>query len=343
LRLSQATGRPARTIYRLLQGLEGPQGVLAGPEARPTLDACTLLIIDEASMVDLGQWHQLVEAMPPGCRLLMVGDVAQLPPIGFGLVFHRLAEDNALTARLETIHRQTDASGIPQVAHAVRQQQWPCFREYRGYGEGVSFIETPTPSIPRTIETVVADLGPFSATEHALQIVAALNEGEAGVFGLNRRFHGHHRADGRPVIKGFLGQYFAVGDPIIHTRNDYREALYNGSLGHVVAVDPPTRSPVARFDAAEKTFATSRLLDLQLAYAITCHRAQGSQAARVIVPLLRTPLLDPTWLYTAITRAEQQCVLVGERRVLAEALRRPPKYAARVIGGTFQLHIARHR
>jgi exodeoxyribonuclease V alpha subunit len=343
LRLSQATGRRAWTIYRLLHGLEEQQRVLTGLEALPALDDGTLLIIDEASMVDLGQWYQIVEAMPPGCRLLMVGDVAQLPPIGFGLVFHRLAEDTALTARLETIHRQTDASGIPQVADAVRQQQWPCFRAYRGAGEGVSFLEAPTPSIPQVIETVVADLGPFSATEHALQIVAALNEGEAGVFGLNRRFHGHHTADGRPVIKGFLGQYFAVGDPIIHTRNDYREALYNGSLGHVVAVDPPTRSLIARFDAAEKTFDTSRLLDLQLAYAITCHRAQGSQATRIIVPLLRTHLLEPTWLYTAITRAEQQCVLVGEGRVLAEALRRPPQYTTRVVGGTFQLHTALRR
>jgi exodeoxyribonuclease V alpha subunit len=337
LRLNQATGRLARTIYRMLMELQSPDEESRQQTARsadlPQLDDRTLLIIDEASMVDLGQWHQIVQAMSPGCRLLAVGDPAQLPPIGFGLVFHKLAEDSRITTTLRTVHRQTGQSGIPQVSLAIRHQQMPSLEVYQGLAEGVSFLETPTTNVPEGVSKVVFDLGGFNPTNHNLMVVTALNEGSMGVTGLNERFSKlHQKGLGTEPVKGYLGEWFLPGDPVIYKRNNYTEGLFNGSLGHVTETDPYTRTVTAVFDGLEKLFETAQLIDLQLAYALTCHKAQGSQALRVIVPLSPTQMLDPTWLYTAITRAQNQCVIIGERSVLEQALQRPPKFTKRLVG-----------
>src|SRR5690606_4873093 len=131
----------------------------------------------EASMVDLGQWHGLLEAMPPGCRLLMCGDPMQLPPIGFGLVFHHLTAIDAITARLETIHRQSDASGIPEVAKAIRCGSLPKLRSYNGIGAGVHLRAVPDDeSLGDVVTQVATELGGFLAEKHSLQIIAPLND-----------------------------------------------------------------------------------------------------------------------------------------------------------------------
>jgi exodeoxyribonuclease V alpha subunit len=344
LRLSAATGREALTIHRLLlQVAKGADELdLGDTKAPPRLDARTLLIVDEASMVNLGLCHRLVQVMPPGCRLLMVGDIGQLPPIGFGIVFHRLAEMPEITAELKTIHRQSEGSGIPAVSRSIREGAVPSLPTFAGPAEGVFILPCLKDDIPDRIEQVVADLGGFQG-DHALQVVAPVNEGDAGVVGLNQRFHEVHRRlrDVDPSVveedetsahevRGYLGQYFALGEPVIHRYNDYDRGLYNGSLGVISAIDPERRKVHVNFGGELVEFDTQSLLDISLAYCLTCHRLQGSQSERIVVALYDHPqIMDTSWIYTAITRGEKQVVLVGDPEALKACLSRPTAWRRR--------------
>jgi exodeoxyribonuclease V alpha subunit len=181
--------------------------------------------------------------------------------------------------------------------------------------------------------------------DHAVQIVAPLNAA-AGVDGLNQRFHELYRqAHGYDIVtldspeiqevKGFLGNPFCLGEPVIYRRNDYGRGLFNGSLGHVVSIDVPKRALKACFDGVEHEFVGDELIELALAYRLTYHRFQGSQAERVIVSLFDHPLVDVSWIYTAVTRAEKQVVLVGDPTALASALARPSAWTRRRVGFDF--------
>lgn len=331
LRLGQSAGRPAKTIHRTLMKLKERRKAQAdGAEPRgdwALFDDTTLVIVDEASMVDLGQWAQLLDAMPAGCRLAMVGDVAQLPPIGFGLVFHLLARRPG-AIHLTRVHRQTEASGIPLVARAVRDGAMPAFTPFDGPGDGVSFVPCSTARIDGTVEDVVHRLGGFGRDGLGLHVVSALNA-RAGA--LNRRFHDMRRAS-FSEIDGALGARFSPGDPVVHTENDYRRGLFNGMLGSVIEIEGRARSVTVSFEGALHVFQGEDLARIDLAFAITCHKLQGSQAERVVVVVEPTRLIEPSWLYTAITRAERQAVIVGPEDVLRAALRRPPAWTTRTTG-----------
>jgi len=350
LRLSRSTGRVARTLARTMGELrerkeieEELSGIDLDMSRRGMLehrlstladiDGKTLVIVDEASMVDLPTMHALLRRMPPGARLLLVGDEAQLPPVGFGLIYHRLVEDNGLTSRLTTVHRQAEETGIPVASASIRRREAPIFHPYCGRGSGVSFVDASTPqTLAQTVERIAIELG---GHDKGVLVVTATNEGDAGIKALNRRFHDLHiQNTGFPAVKGHLGQWFSCGEPVIYLRNDYRRGLFNGLLGQVRHVDLDTRTCEVLFDGFDKPHRLESidLIDLALAHAITCHKAQGSQAPRVIVPLYESRVLDPCWLYTAITRAERQVVLVGSRKVLFEALKRPPAFEKRLGG-----------
>lgn len=334
LRLSRATGRLARTLFRTLRELEERDTITArlvtedmDDEERIILEAKrsslaeitaeTLVVIDESSMVDLATTHALLRRMPEGSRLLLVGDERQLPPVSFGLVYHKLVDDPAITTRLDVVHRQTADSGIPAVAAVLRERQIPALSPYRGLAAGVSLIEAETvTAIAEGVEDAYHDLA-----GHDRLIVVPTREGSAGVATLNRRMHDAHvESTGTQEMVGALGAWFSVGEPVIFERNDYRRGLFNGSLGRVTRVDMASGGLHAEFDGDELLFERAELIDLSLAYALTCHRAQGSQAERVIVALTPCQLLDPSWLYTAVTRAERQVVIVGSRKTLTRAL-----------------------
>ncbi len=290
----------------------------------------TLVVIDEASMVDLATFHALLKHMKKGARLLLSGDPAQLPPIGFGLIFHELVKDDSVTVRLKKIYRQTADSGIPLVAKALRERRMPVFSQYQGRGEGASFFPASLESIPTVIEQVANDFGGFDGE---LMVVTATNGGPAGVNRLNRQFHDKYKQQtGLSELKGSLGQYFCPGEPVIHLKNDYQRTVFNGSLGKVLDVDCDAHSLTANLDGNVISFDSGQLIDLSLAYAITCHKCQGSQVKRVIVPVYQTRLLDPSWLYTAITRAEMQVVLVGDVKEIEKALEREFAAECREVG-----------
>jgi exodeoxyribonuclease V alpha subunit len=330
--------RPGRTVQRLLLELSGVRD--AGHPDGVRLDDRTLLVVDEAGMVGLGECHRLLAAMPSGCRLLVVGDAAQLPPINMGLVFHRLARVPSITSTLRMVRRQDGNTGIPTAAAEVRAGRSPAVPSYQGREDGISFLAALPGTLKDAVTRVVADLGGFEPGRRALQVLSAVNlRHEASVRSLNLHFHLERVsriATGDEVlsliVKGRLGQQFAAGDPVIHLRNDYQIGLFNGSLGWVTSVDAHVGSVTVDFDGVEHEFAGDALIDLALAYALTCHKAQGSEAERIVVPLFPNQLLDPSWLYTAITRAERQVVLIGDMDVLREAMERVPAHERRRVG-----------
>lgn len=342
LRLSRSTGRLARTLARTLAELaerdelseelrDDADGGTPTQRARLQelcrLTARTLLVIDEASMVDLPTVMAIVRRMPLGGRILFVGDEAQLPPVGFGLVYHRLVEDPAIASRLHEVHRQAATTGIPAAAAAVREGRLPDLREYRGKADGIYFIDVDEAQLAGVVDGLCDELG-----DEAL-VVTSTRGGPAGVEEVNERRHAALYG-AVATTKGYFGLRFAVGDSVVYGRNDYRLGLFNGLFGRVVRVTPEERTVDVAFDGdvEAKKLGGEELLHLDHAYAVTCHKCQGSSAPRVIVPIYPSRLLDRSWVYTAITRAERQVVLVGRRSVFQEAVARPPASEVRRSG-----------
>jgi len=217
------------------------------------------------------------------------------------------------------VHRQAASTGIPAAAAAVREGNLPDLQPYRGKADGIFFMDAAGPDLAGAVDRLCDELG-----DEGL-VVTSTRGGPAGVSEVNERRHASLHGSAS-TTKGFFGLRFAVGDEVIYGRNDYRLGLFNGLFGRVVAAAPDERTVDVVFDGDtdSKTLGGEDLLALDHAYAVTCHKCQGSSAARVVVPIYRSRLLDRSWVYTAITRAEHQVVLVGDRNVFAEAVARPP-------------------
>lgn len=349
LRLGRSTRRLARTLARTLAELEERDRISSWvddpyatddeharcgkqPDALAEITPRTLVVVDEASMVDLPTIYALVRRMPNGSRILFTGDEAQLPPCGFGLIYHRLVHDESITVRLTHVHRQAAATGIPCAAQSIRQRELPPLAHYQGRMDGVSFLDANDQPLDELVEKVAVDLGIFDG---GALIVTATNGRAAGLRALNERLHTSFlRAKGVTSMGAVLGRKFAAGEPVIFGRNDYRLALFNGLLGWVTRTLPDENSLEVTFDGEDEPrhLGEELLIDLDLAFAVTCHKCQGSSAPRVIVPVYPSRVLDPSWLYTAVTRAERQVVLIGDRAVLQEALNRPFAADARCVG-----------
>ena len=322
LRLSRATGRRAFTLARLVYGLERREALAVegrpAPDDLPSLGQRTLLVIDEGSMVDLATWRRILRLLPTGARFVVVGDVAQLPPVGLGQVFHDLVAEGRFVIRLTRVLRQAAGSPIIAAANAVREGIVPDLPAYSGPMPGVFILESPGDGPEAALEKVRNDMGAADAPRGEVLILAALNR-------TCRRFcslmHLRREADGVQGRRlGPLAPFVAVGDPVIATRNRYDEALMNGLMGRVESLDPPT----FRFDGedAAREITEEAMAELMSAWAITVHRAQGSEVQRVVVALDGRNLLTREWLYTAITRATEQVVLVGSRDALRHAVGR---------------------
>jgi exodeoxyribonuclease V alpha subunit len=316
-RMREATNHEAMTIAGFISNVQ---------KGRLHLKRDSLFIIDEASMLDLPIMHRIVRNLPDGVRLLMVGDPYQLPPISFGLVFHRVAVSNTIPlVELTQIHRQAESSGIPSVALAVRRGIVPQLEAFNGHGSGVTFIDC----IPEKIVNALFDVYKSWGYEADIQILGVTKSGVAGVRVVNDYFHQSLSAGKRR-----LSQWrFAEGDPVIHLENDYERMLFNGSLGYIsnIVNDGHEFSLICKFDEVEHTFTETELDKLALAYGITVHKAQGSQFRRVVIPITKSRLLDRTMIYTALTRGIEQVVFVGDRHAFAEAVCKPPSASSREV------------
>jgi exodeoxyribonuclease V alpha subunit len=303
-RLRTSTGRPASTIAAFIHKRRGrPYGAADEPA----------LVIDEASMLDLPTAYRILQLMPDRGRLVLVGDPYQLAPIGYGLVFHVLAEDRRVPqVKLRTVHRQAERTGLPFIASTIRHGNVPersALVSYQGLGSGFSFIEAAPNDVPRIVLGIYGELGGIPE----VQVIAATR---AETSSLNRMLQ-RARLRREPVFR------FEKGDPVLFGRNDYERELFNGSLGQVIAIGDGGQL-ICEFDGVEQELEDNDLMDLQLAYGITVHKSQGSQFSRVIVPMVRNRMLDRTLIYTALTRAVEQAVFVGSWAAFCEAIVKEP-------------------
>jgi exodeoxyribonuclease V alpha subunit len=316
-RMEDATQREARTIHRLLE-FSPKQGGFLKNEANPLVT--DLLIVDECSMIDLPLMHSLLRAIPPFARVILVGDVDQLPSVGPGnVLFDIIASGAVPVVRLETIFRQAAESGIVTNAHRINRGQMPEFNER-------DFFLIERDDTTRAAETVVElvtnripnkfGLDPF----HEIQVLSPMRRGDAGVNHLNATLQEALNPRGAPVAKSSL----RAGDKVMQLRNNYDLEVYNGDVGRIGTVDEEAKEFEVSFEDGRKVIYTYDDLDnLGLAYAATVHKSQGSEYPAVVLTFMSQHymMLQRNLLYTAITRGKQLVVTVGDPKAIAMAVK----------------------
>lgn len=310
LRLTRSTGRVAQTLARHLYRLEKRQRELEASgemELVPELTTGTMFIIDEASMVDLVTLRKLAFSLPLGARIVLAGDVGQLPPVGLGQGYHDLVQVGFNLFELKQVHRQAGGNPIIDVATDVRGGRLPIIPSHTGsIAPGVFHLDVPS----ERIDASVIDLLDQMALKIPLDEILVLTALKRTCANINRSMQAGRQTSGHDgVAIGPFLPWVSVGEPIICTRNRYDDDLMNGQIGHVNTLEPFT----VRWDGEETGLRVpeTAYADLTSAWAITCHKAQGSESKYVIVAMDGKEMLTRDWLYTAITRATEQVILVG--------------------------------
>jgi exodeoxyribonuclease V alpha subunit len=320
-RMAEATGREALTLHRLLES----DGHSFGRGENSPLD-CDLLIVDEASMVDIHLMYRVLCAMQPGSHLIMVGDIHQLPSVGPGNVLRDLISSGAVpVAELSVIFRQARDSGIIVNAHRVNSGLLP-EEDKSGKLSDFYFIEQDDPAkCVDIILSLVRDRIPkrfgLDPVED-VQVLTPMHKGLLGAANLNTILRAELNAgNGNSVSYG--NRVFKSGDKVMQIRNNYDKEVYNGDIGVVRAVDPAAGLVNVAFDATEACYGLDELDELVHAYAVSIHKSQGSEYPAVVIPIhtQHYVLLQRNLLYTAITRAKELVVLVGARRALGIAVK----------------------
>lgn len=325
-RLAELTGTEASTVHRLLE--LKPGGDAAYDRDRP-LDA-DLVVVDEASMLDLLLANKLVKAVAPGAHLLLVGDVDQLPSVGAGEVLgDLLAPGSPVPAvRLTRIFRQAQQSGVVTNAHRINAGTPP---QTTGLPDFFLFAEEETEDAARVAVEVAARRIPAKFgldPRRDVQVLAPMHRGPAGAGALNGLLQ-QAITPARPDLpeKRFGGRVFRVGDKVTQIRNNYDKGangVFNGTVGVVTALDTVEQRLTVRTDEDEEVpYDFDELDELAHAYAVTIHRSQGSEYPAVVIPVTTSAwmMLQRNLLYTAVTRAKKLVVLVGSRRAIAQAVR----------------------
>lgn len=325
-RLSELTGAEASTVHRLLE--LKPGGDAAYDRDRP-LDA-DLVVVDEASMLDLLLANKLAKAVPPGAHLLFVGDVDQLPSVGAGEVLRDLlAPGSPVPAvRLTRIFRQAQQSGVVTNAHRINEGVPPVTQ---GLSDFFLFVEDDTEEAGRLTVDVAARRIPAKFgldPRRDVQVLAPMHRGPAGAGTLNGLLQ-QAITPARPDVpeRRFGGRVFRVGDKVTQIRNNYEKGangVFNGTVGVVTSLDTDEQRLTVRTDEDEEVpYDFDELDELAHAYAVTIHRSQGSEYPAVVIPVTTGAwmMLQRNLLYTAVTRAKRLVVLVGSRRALGQAVR----------------------
>jgi exodeoxyribonuclease V alpha subunit len=325
-RLAELTGAEASTVHRLLE--LRPGGDAAYDRDRP-LEA-DLVVVDEASMLDLLLANKLVKAVAPGAHLLLVGDVDQLPSVGAGEVLRDLLADGGPVpnVRLTRIFRQAQQSGVVTNAHRINSGVQPITS---GLSDFFLFVEEETEDAGKLTVDVAARRIPAKFgldPRRDVQVLAPMHRGPAGAGNLNGLLQ-QAITPARPDLpeKRFGGRVFRVGDKVTQIRNNYekgKNGVFNGTVGVVTSLQlDDQRLTVLTDEDEEVPYDFDELDELAHAYAVTIHRSQGSEYPAVVIPVTTGAwmMLQRNLLYTAVTRAKKLVVLVGSRKAIGQAVR----------------------
>ena len=334
-RMKEATGREAQTIHRLLE----VSGRGAGDHAPVSFERnednpleCDAVIVDEASMIDIGLMNALLQAIPIGVRLILVGDVNQLPSVGPGNVLRDIIDSKVCTVvRLNRIFRQAKESDIVQNAHKIQRGEMV---EPKSGSRDFLFVKRDDiPHIQGATKTLLSDKLPgyLHVDMNEIQVLAPMRKGPLGIEGMNRYLQQYLNPPAPDKREKAYGDYiFREGDKVMQVKNNYQldweirnsrgipveqgSGIFNGDTGIITEINLYMKEVTVLFEEGRRAVYTFDMLDeLEPAYAITIHKAQGSEYPAVIIPLLGGPkmLLNRNLLYTAITRAKSCVTIVG--------------------------------
>lgn len=318
-RMSEATGMEAKTIHRLLE-YNPKDGYKRNDDNPLEGDA---LIVDECSMIDLLLMNNLMKAIPAGMRLVLVGDIDQLPSVGAGNVLRDIIDSKRIPViRLTRIFRQAQESRIVMSAHAINKGVFP--DTSNGKNTDFFFIQQEDPE--QAVETIVKLVkerlpNAYKRPTSDIQVLTPMQRGVVGAANLNMALQ--TVLNPGQVSLNRSGYSFRQGDRVMQLRNNYDKEVFNGDLGYIERVDMEDRTLFVCFDGRTVEYDVSELDELTLAYATTIHKSQGSEYPIVVMPVLMTHyvMLQRNLIYTGITRAKKICVLVGTKKALSFAIR----------------------
>ncbi len=322
-RMSEATGRDASTIHRLLE-FTPAEGGFKHNEERP-LDV-DLLVVDEASMIDTYLLHAVVRALPESTALLLVGDVDQLPSVGPGNVLGDIIQSGTVdVVRLTEVFRQAEQSTIVTNAHRINRGQLPVAPTRRG-DELVDFYtlaaKNPADAQDKIIELVSERIPNAFGYDpiDGVQILSPMHKGQVGCSALNRLLQQRFNPGAPQLERG--SKLWKVGDKVMQIRNNYELEVFNGDIGQITLIDTDNDQVWVDFDGRRVTYGFGDLDELVLAYAITVHKSQGSEYPAIVLPMLTQHyiMLQRNLLYTAITRAKELVIVVGSEKAVSIAV-----------------------
>ena len=341
-RLSEATGREAKTIHRLLEFDPFARDFKRGSSYPLEAD---LVIVDEASMIDVVLMNRLLSAISDRSALIFAGDVDQLPPVGPGFVLADMIQSGVLpVVRLTEIFRQAQTSSIIVNAHRINLGEQPVQSGGKELSDFYVVPSASTEDIQRRLLQVVADRIPkrFGLDPlRDIQVLTPMNKGPLGTKALNSLLQS--TLNPHPIRKlERFGTLYAEGDKVIQMVNNYDKEVFNGDIGSIVTVNEEESALSVLFDDREVVYEFGELDEIALAYAITIHKSQGSEYPAVVIPLSMQhySLLERNLIYTAVTRAKKLVMIIGDPKALGMAIgnrrssQRLTGLAARISGET---------
>jgi len=322
-RMSEATGREAKTIHRMLE-FSPNKGGFQRDDKHPLV--CDLLIIDEASMIDTVLMYNLLKAVPLHSTLILIGDVNQLPSVGPGNVLQDIIESRAVpVVRLVEIFRQAQDSSIIVNAHLINSGVIPRLEASNEAWNDFYFIEKNEPEealatiLKLVCERIQKAFG-FDPIDD-VQILTPMNRGTVGASNLNLELQKTLNPGEEGVMRG--GRSFRINDKVMQIRNNYDKDVYNGDIGRISRIDRENQEVTILFDGRAVSYDYPDLDEIVLAYAVSVHKSQGSEYPCVVIPLLTQHyvLLQRNLLYTAVTRGRKLVIVVGSKKAMAIAVK----------------------
>ncbi|HUK42110.1 MAG TPA: ATP-dependent RecD-like DNA helicase [Candidatus Acidoferrales bacterium] len=324
-RMTESTGEEAMTLHRLLE-FNPREGAFQRHEDNPL--QVDVVIVDEASMVDLMLMDHLLRAIDPHSHLILVGDVDQLPSVGPGSVLKDLIESHVVPVTvLRRIFRQERQSLIVVNAHRILQGQQPAFSDARENRDFDFMARESEEEILLAIKDLLRERIPQSLhlpadqVVQAVQVLTPMHRGMLGTIQLNRELQNLFNPTGEALEKS--GSLLRVRDKVMQLRNDYEKGVFNGDLGRIARIDREEGKICVDFDEKRVEYEADELDEICLAYATSIHKSQGSEYPAVVIPLHTSHymMLYRSILYTAVTRGKQLVIVVGSRKALGMAIR----------------------
>ena len=322
-RLADSAGHPAATVHRLLEYQPTGDGLCFGKDDSDPLDA-EAIIIDEASMLDISLTYHLLKAIPGGCRLIFVGDVDQLPSVGAGSVLKDMIRSGRMpVVRLENVFRQAEVSPIVRNAHKINRGQMPEFlagadsefalEEFANEQDAAEFVA-------RTYAELTS-----GGDWRRVQVLTPMHKNPCGVQNLNKLLQKYlNPPSANKSEVNIPGNVLRVGDKVMQIRNNYEKDVFNGDIGRVIKIDGKnvTVAFPERPEGDYVTYAQGEVEELQLAYAMSVHKSQGSEYPYVILLMVQSHyiMLQRNLLYTAVTRAKEKVLIVGSKNAVRTAV-----------------------